>query len=164
MDQPLCSHELLELLHRADAGAGSSVPHGSSFVDEKPSPNFLPPPSYYASAADSSASAVASEAEMASWLCQVFEQEASHPRDATTTTTKSEGESTIAVSSGASEHRRATSAGTPADDRPRSSGRTRSCSGKAAEQVRTYVLRSQAGMHVYIGASACIFDARPLHP
>ena len=144
MDQPLCSHELLELLHHADAGDGA----GSSFVDEKPSLNFLPPPSYYASAADSSASAVASEAEMASWLCHVFEQEASHPRDATRTTTKSVGESTIAVSSGASEHRRATSAGTPADDRPRSSGRRRSCSGKAAEQVRTYYVVRRACMYI----------------
>jgi hypothetical protein len=152
-----CSHELLELLHHGDAGAGSSAQHGS-FVDEKPSLN-LP------------AKEVAGEAEMASWLCEVFQQEASDPRIAattttTTTTTKSEGESTKrgsgssggaasmycrAASDGtqyderprssdgaASGNRRAVSDGMPEHERPRSSGRRRSSSGKAAEQVRTY--------------------------
>ncbi|KAM0872610.1 hypothetical protein ACQ4PT_038623 [Festuca glaucescens] len=121
------THELLELLHHGDAGAGSSV------VDEKTSLN-LPEKE------------VAGDAEMASWLCEVFQQETSDPRIAATTTTtttmttKSVGEITIqGCSSGAgagSGNRRVMSAGTPADDTPRSSGRRRSCSGKATEQRR----------------------------
>uniref|UniRef100_A0ACD5XR62 Uncharacterized protein n=1 Tax=Avena sativa TaxID=4498 RepID=A0ACD5XR62_AVESA len=119
----LSSHELLELLNHGDAGAGSSEQHGA-LVDEKRSLN-LP------------AREVAGEAEMASWLCQVFQQEASNPP--ITATTKSEGETTMRGSSGGSGHfRDAASAGTPADERPRprSSGRRRSGSGKAAEQRR----------------------------
>jgi hypothetical protein len=128
----LCSHELLELLHHGDASAGSSAHHGS-LVDEKPSLN-LP------------AKEVAGDAEMASWLSEVFQQEASDPRIAATTTTtmmttKSEGDITIqGCSSGAGAalgNRRVMSAGTLANDTPRSSGRRRSCSGKATEQVRT---------------------------
>nr|XP_020189526.1 transcription factor ALC-like [Aegilops tauschii subsp. strangulata] len=153
LDDYYLTHELLELLLRRDGGGGA----GSSIdvVHEKPPmvdhlPLPLPPSSPLPCGKP-----MASDAEMASWLCQVFEQEASDEREprsaatATMTTTKSEGRNTMmpSTSCGTGGHRSIASADAPTTSlaadgaaecrRGRSSsGRRRSCSGKAAEQRR----------------------------
>jgi hypothetical protein len=144
----LCSDELLELLLRGDGGG----------VHQQPSPinlRDLPLTSSSTSGNNPWGKETASEAEMASWLCQVFQQE---PRAAATpATTKSEEANAVVPSSsaGAGGYLRAASAGAAASGaavcgRGRSTccGRRRSCSGKAAEQVRTWA--DMQMRHVYV--------------
>ncbi|KAM3316039.1 hypothetical protein ACQJBY_034273 [Aegilops geniculata] len=146
LDDYYFTPELLESLLPEDDGGFA----GSSVARENPSPIDLPPssplPTYY-TAGNPSEEVIASDAEMASWLCQIYEQEASDdhepPGAATATTNKSEGGNTVPSScdgtasgglltasvaaGGAAECRRGRS----------SSGRRRSCcSGKAAEPRR----------------------------
>ena len=145
----LCSPELLELLLPEDDGGFA----GSSVARENPSPIDLPPssplPTYYA-AGNPSGEVIASDAEMASWLCQIYEQEAPDdhkPRGAATATT-TEGGNTAPRSCGGTATvgtpTASVAAGGAAEGRrgQLSSGRRRSCSGKAAEQVRNAHIRS----------------------
>jgi hypothetical protein len=132
----LCSDELLELLLRGDGGGG---------VHQQPSPTNLrdvPLTSSSTSGNHPWGKETASEAQMASWLCQVFQQE---PRPAAipARTKSEEGANAVVPSSsaGAGGYLRVASAGAASGaavcGRGRSSccGRRRPCSGKAAEQV-----------------------------
>ncbi|XP_040242251.1 uncharacterized protein [Aegilops tauschii subsp. strangulata] len=143
LDDYYFTPELLELLLPEDDGGFA----GSSVARENPSPIDLPPssplPTYYA-AGNPSGEVIASDAEMASWLCQIYEQEAPDdhkPRGAATATT-TEGGNTAPRSCGGTATvgtpTTSVAAGGAAEGRhgQLSSGRRRSCSGKAAEQRR----------------------------
>ncbi|KAM0893535.1 hypothetical protein ACQ4PT_025053 [Festuca glaucescens] len=124
---------MLELLLRGDGasgGGGSRVHEKPSLTDhhEPPPPSSSALPTHY-TAGNPSGKETPSEAEMASWLCEVFHQE---PEGGNAVPSTSDDDR-----AGAAGYLRTASVGTPtsgaAECRPR---RRRSCSGKAVEQRR----------------------------